>query len=277
MRFRWVLLLAATGAPFSSDASENRARQPGGAAHGRSAGAFRVSSTMPNLQIARVNVVPAASPRSVVPDYCQLLRYDRVPATSIGREIARKGWHVTSEVQAAGHVVIGYVRDMQAGTSALCFPVDGHVAIANRNRLIAIISDAGNVRARIDNGFYGIGKVVDVPGSSNLRITDGTGAAAPIAEIRIAMDGIRVGPLVPADAICHGRASVPNVYERTMPSAFRALRRAGWRPFDGRRGLRDCSGTGVGYCFFTFRQGRRSLDIVTVGEDREIVNYEPHC
>ena len=277
MRLLWALSFATIAALATGRALEVSASMTA-AGTSNTSSAPHLSSTMPNLQISRINVVPDAASRTTIPDYCELLRYEKVPVTTIGREIARRGWHVTSELQTAGgHVVIAYVRDFQAGTSALCFPVEGHVAIAGRNRVIAIISDAGNVHARIDNGFYGIGKVVAVSGSSNLRITDGTGAAAPIAEIRIGADGIGVGPLAPADAICHGRASVPNVYDRTMPSALRALQRAGWRPFDGRRGLRDCSGTGVGYCLFAFRQGRRSLDVTTVGEDRRIVNYDPHC
>jgi hypothetical protein len=126
-------------------------------------------------------------------------------------------------------------------------------------------------------GFYGIGEIHDVFGSRNLRISDGTGAAPPIAEIRIGSNGIRVEQLATADAVCRSHLSVPNVFDRPISSASRILLRVGWRPLRGRLGLRECSGTGVGYCLFTYRQGRRSLDIVTVGEERHVVNYEPHC
>lgn len=277
MRFLWALLIAATGASTSQLAPENLAAQPRGVGHGGSPGVFRVSSAMPDLSISPAAMIPGTSPRTTVDEDCGSLSYEKVPTTSLGREIVRRGWHVTSETQVGVYVVVAYVRNLLAGTSAMCFPVEGHVAIGDRTRLIAIISNAGNVRARIDMGFWGIGAVSRVPGSLSLRITDGTGASPPIAEIRIGPDGIRVGQLAPADAICHGRASMPNVYDRTITSASRTLLRVGWRPSRGRLGLQSCSGTGVGYCLFNYRQGRRSVDIITVGEDRHVVGYEPHC
>jgi hypothetical protein len=193
----------------------------------------------------------------------------------VGRDIVRRGWHITSEAQVGGHVAIGFVRGFLAGTSSICFAVEGHVAIADRNRLVAIVSAPMNDPSDGEGDI--IGEVHEVPGSGNLRITDGTGAAPPIADVRFDAGGVQVVAVASRDAICRGRASVPNVYGRTISSASRALLRLGWRPSNRRLGLQDCSGTGVGYCLFTFRQGGRSVGIVTVGEDRHVVRYDPHC
>jgi hypothetical protein len=280
MRFRWVLLLAATGASFSSDASENRARQPGGAAHGRSAGAFLVSSAIPDLRIDRATIVPAAAPRLEAEGQCR----DRptVPRTNVGREIARRGWHVTSEAQVGDHIAIGYVRGLLHAPIALCLAVDGHVAIVERGRLVAIVS-----AARIDptsghdpdGGIHGgpIGYVVKVPGSGNFRITETTGLGAPLAEIRIGPNTINVGQLAPRDSFCGGRVSIPNIYARSMVSASRILRREGWRPVSARPRLEDCQMMGLGFCEFRYRRGRQSLAITTDNDQHHVVAYEPRC
>jgi hypothetical protein len=270
VRFLCALLLVAIAAGTSRSAAVSSAGQAGGG--GRSPSRIRVSTATPSLRISQVSMIPAAAPRTEIEAYCR--NYLKVPTTGLGRDIVRQGWHLISEEQLGGHIAAVYVRGLIASTSSICFPVDGHVAIAEGNRVIAIISNARPVRA--DMGEYGIGDIDNVPGSHNFRITEGT-ATPPIAEVRIGSDSIRIGRLAPADAICRGRASVPNVFDRPISSASRALLRAGWRPLRGRLGLRECSGTGVGYCLFTYRQGRRSLDIVTVGDERHVVNYEPHC
>ena len=277
MRFLSVLLVAAIGASSSDGALQVSAGPGMRAADGGSRSAYRVSSAIAELRVDRAQAIPQASPPTASDEACRTLGYEKVPTTSLGREIGRRGWHVTSEARVQNFTVVAYVRNLLAGTSAMCFPVDGHVAIADRSRVIAIVSNAGNIHARLNMGFYGIGGFRNVFGSTNLRITDGTAASAPIAELQIGSGRIHVGQLAAADRVCRGRASFPNVYDRPISVASRTLVRAGWRPSNGRLGRQDCSGTGVGYCLFNYRQGRRSVDIITVGEDRHVVNYDPHC
>jgi hypothetical protein len=280
MRFPWALLIAVTGASSAHDAPENLAGQASGEAHGRSPSAFHVRSAIAELRIDRAGMVPAAVPRLGVEEECR----DRpiAPTTSVGREIARRGWHVISEAHVGDHVAIAYVRGLLAGTSAMCFAVDGHVAIADRGRVVAIVSAArrdptdghdpdGEVHPDL------IGYVYKVPGSGNFRITDGTGAGPPIAEIRISPDAIAVGRLARADSFCGGRVSIPNIRGRTIVSAARILRMSGWRPVNARLGLEDCQMTGLGFCGFRYRRGRQVLEITTGDEDHEVVDYEPQC
>jgi hypothetical protein len=277
MRFLFALLVAAIGASSSHGAFQVSAGQAVRTADGGSRSPYRVSSAIAELRVDRAQAIPQPSPPTTSDEGCRSLGHEKVPTTSLGREIARRGWHVTSEARVQNFTVVAYVRNLLGGTSAMCFPVDGHVAIADRGRLIAIVSNAGNIRARVDMGFYGIGGFRNVFGSANLRITDGTAASAPIGELHIRSGRIHVGPLAAADRVCRGRASVPNVYDRPISIASRTLARAGWRPSNGRLGRQDCSGTGVGYCIYNYRQGRRSVDIITVGEEHHVVNYEPHC
>jgi hypothetical protein len=238
-----------------------------------------VSSAIPELRIDRATIVPAAAPRLEAEGECR--HRPIAPTTNVGREIASRGWHVVSEAQLGDHIAVAYVRGLLLGTSSMCFAVDGHVAMAVRNRLVAIVSAA---RSDPSNGNPGggvhgdvIGYAYKVPGSGNFRITDGTGTAPPSAEIRIGPDGIAVGRLAPADSFCGGRVSVPNIYGRPMVSASRILLRSGWRPVNARLGLEECSGTGVGFCEFRYRRGRHSLAITTADEDHHIVGYEPRC
>jgi hypothetical protein len=117
MRILCTLLIAATGAATSHDAAGSLAVQPDGQGHGRSHIVLRVSSAVPNLRISPANTIPEASPRTTVDEYCRSLRYEKVPTTGLGREVARRGWHVTSEAQVNGHAVVAYVREFLPGTS----------------------------------------------------------------------------------------------------------------------------------------------------------------
>lgn len=236
-----------------------------------------LGSAMPALRISRADQIPVTAPRVAIDEYCRMLRYEKVPATSLGREIARRGWHITSEVRIGGHVAVGYVRNLLAGTSAICYPVEGHVAIADRNRLIAIVSNAREPRPGTYVEESGIGAVYLVPGTHNLRIDDDTGPTPPMAELRIDAGGVHVVQLASRDPICHGRAFVPNVYGLTIAPASRVLGRLGWRSSGRRQSIRNCSPTGVGYCTFTFVQGRRSIDVITAWENRQVVSFTPHC
>jgi hypothetical protein len=232
---------------------------------------------VPSLRISRTNAPPPAISNVAIDDYCRGLSYERVPTTRLGHEIARRGWHITSEVSVGGYIAVAFVRSLVAGTSGICYPVEGHVAISGRDGAMAIIS---NAREPLPEDYVeesGIGEIHLVPGSGGLRITDNTGPSPPIADVRIDAGGVHVVPVAARDAICHGRASIPNVFGQTMPAATQLLGRHGWSAIRTRQSLRDCSGTGVGYCIFTYVQGRRSVDLVTAWETHEVVRYTPHC
>jgi hypothetical protein len=280
MRYLWALLVAAAGMPSSQDTSRHLAGQPGGEADGRLPSALRVSSTIPELRIDRASMVPEAAPRREVEGDCG--ERFTAPMTNIGREIARRGWRVTSEAHAGAHGAIGYVRGLLHAPIGLCLAVDGHVAIVERGRLMAIVSaarrdpsDGHDANGGTHNDV--IGYVSKVPGSGNFRITETTGLWAPLAEIRIGPNEIRVGRLAPRDSFCGGRVSIPNIYDRSMVAASRILRTEGWRPINARLGLEECQMMGLGFCGYRYRRGRQSLEITTDNDQRHVLGYEPRC
>jgi len=279
MRFLWTLLIAAFGASSSRDAAESLTAQPGGASHGRSPSALRVSSAIPELRIDRASMFPEAPPRREIEEQCR----DRpiTPTTNVGREIASRGWRVISEARVGDHVAIAYVRGLLFGGSAMCLAVDGHVAITDRGRVVAIISAArpDPTNGHGPNGEVHpgpIGYVYKVPGSGNFRISDGTGFGAPLAEIRTGPDAIAVGQLAPRDSFCRGRISIPNILGRSVVAASRTLRREGWRPANARLGLEECQ-LSFGYCGYRYRRGRDVLEITTDNDGHGVVSYEPRC
>ncbi|MBV9882437.1 MAG: hypothetical protein JO276_05460 [Sphingomonadaceae bacterium] len=277
MRLFWVLSFAAIAA-FATDRTLEASGSTAAAVSVNERTAPRLSSAIPAVRINPADQVPVAATREASEGYCRsLVGYERVPTTSLGREIVRRGWHVTSEVRVGGHVAVGYVRKLVAGTSAICYPVEGHVAIADRTHLIAIISNAREPREETLYQEAGVGEVHLVPGTHNLRISDDTGPTPPMAEVRIDADGIHVVPLASRDPICHGRAFVPNVYGQRLPAASRVLARFGWRPSRRSTEYQGCSPTGVGYCIFTYARGRRSIDVVTAWETRVVARFTPHC
>lgn len=276
MRLLCALSLAALGT-FASDRAMEASALATGNGSARPRSELRISSVMPNLQISPASTIPEAAPRATIDEYCRELRYEKVPTTSLGREIARRGWHITSEVRIGGHVAVGYVRTLVAGTSAICYPVEGHVALADRDRLIAIISNAREPHEENLVEEAGIGEVYLVPGTHNLRISDDTGPTPPMAEVRIDAGGIHIVPLASRDPICLGRAFVPNIYGQRLPAASRALERFGWRRSHRSTEYQGCSGTGAGYCLFTYARGRRSIDVITAWEGRVVARFTPHC
>jgi hypothetical protein len=276
MRLLWTLSVAAAAA-FTSYRTLEASAIPAAGSGQASRSIFHTSSAIASLRVARANAVPAAAPRVGIDEYCVGLGYEKVPRTSLGREIARRGWHITSEVFVGGYVAIAFVRNLVAGTSGICYPVEGHVAISDRSGAMAIISNIREPRPENYVNESGLGEVSVVPGSQALRITDNTGPSPPIADVRLDAGGVRVVPVAARDSICHGRASIPNVFGQTMPAATHVLGRHGWRATGTQRSLRDCSGTGVGYCIFTYVQGRRSIELITAWENHEVVRYRPHC
>lgn len=279
MRRLYVLLFAAAATFSRYEAAGDSIGQAGGEGRSSSPHAFGVRSTIAELRIDRASMVPEAAPRREIEEQCR----DRpiTPTTNVGREIARRGWRVTSEAHAGDHFAIAYVRGLLFGTSAMCFAVDGHVAITDRGRVVAIISAARpdptnghGPNGEVHPGL--IGYVYRVSGSANFRMSDGTGAGPAGAEIRISPGSIAVGRLAPRDFFCRGSVSIPNIYNRSMVSASRILRREGWRPVNARLGLQGCQMVELGFCDFRYRRGRQVLEI-TAGEEHYVVGYQPRC
>jgi len=243
----------------------------------------RVASSVRGIRIATLTELPVVRPRTVIPEYCATRH--TTPTTSVGRFVSQRGWHVTSEGSLGAYEAVAFVRTFEPGTSGVCSPVDGNVAIFRGGALIAIVYASGDTRSSI-------GRLQSFPNIPFLRIWDGTGISPPLADLRLDSAGIVVGRVAAFDVVCGGGARVPNIFGQPIERARVALRRAGWRPVNagvsdepgGREGelrangiveAEACAGTGYGQCTFNYDDARdNSLRVITVGD---VVDYETTC
>lgn len=132
-----------------------------------------------------------------------------------------------------------------------------------------------------------------------LLIWGGNGPNGPIGELREEDGGVRLTEVAPVRTFCGGRAVVPNVYGNSLDVARRTLIAHGWRPlrprekpegWDAAAGLakrgvieaESCSGTGMGYCGFSYRNTSGVLGVMTVGGDPKpanniVIYYSVNC
>ena len=96
------------------------------------AGDLRVDSRVPGVHIAAVATLPP--PRHPQPlDEGACGNAAIAPKTAAGRAAAALGWHVTSEVQAAGYTSIGIFSHAESQASNTCIILDGNIAVIGSN------------------------------------------------------------------------------------------------------------------------------------------------
>lgn len=225
------------------------------------------TSSVRGIRVAVTQDLPSPPSAMSVDEYCN--GYVNEPTTDFARQVATRGWHVTSEGRVGALQATAFVRGFEPGTSGVCFPVDGNVALSDGDRLVAIIY-GGEAAA--------IGDIHDAGDFNSVRITDGTGVAAPLGDVRVQNGSIVVQPLPAADRVCGGDFRVPNVFSIPIERAALQLQASGWTPVGPNYGLQSCAGTGYAQCLYNFDQGQRSLEVITVGEDGgPVVNYSIEC
>jgi hypothetical protein len=209
-----------------------------------------------------------------------------------GRAVALTGWGVTGEVAIGPYQAVSFVGAFRRGTSGTCLLGDGNVGIFRGVELLAIASAPPGASRTI-------GRAIAL-GQDGLRIWDGDYLNQPLADMRLSADGgLTVQPLAAQEAVCNGAASVPNIYGKPINQARALLQRSGWAPavspgraereqLDGRvaglvrRGVpevEDCSGTGMGFCGYTYRGPAGRLHVTTVGEGDfpTVAGYRAQC
>ncbi|MBR0662189.1 hypothetical protein [Neoroseomonas oryzicola] len=241
-------------------------------------------------EVAALRIVAAQRlPRSPVgerPDFCRhLFATARTPA---GGQVIAAGWAVTREAAFGPYQAVSFVRGAEPGTSGTCRMLDGNVAIFRGTDLVAIVYAPG--------GGDAIGSVSAFGGDA-LRIWSGDFLGQPVADLQVGADGgIAVRPLAAEERVCGGRAVVPNVYGRPINEARAILQRSGWTPVppqarDGndsrvsdlvRRGVpevEDCSGTGFGFCAYSYGGAAGTLSVTTVGDNDfpAVAGYSVRC
>lgn len=207
------------------------------------------------------------------------------------------GWTVFGEREWAGYRVVGVAR---AGTHLAgmgCVFPGGRVLLFRDGRALAQVIDSRADADASDGGLQSLEEgAPDASAESSqlarrdqadaeLRFGDWQGSA--LARLRVASGGgLELASLPATDHYCGGRATLPRLEALELPAARKRLLAQGWQPAElsreqdqGEDGMRDaliaagfpeiegCSGTGMGYCNYHYRNpaGDR-LQLTTAGE-----------
>lgn len=243
--------------------------------------AMPVSSTVNGLRATAINDLPRAASSTGIDASC----FEHVlnPKTPGGRLAADRGWYVTAEISLKGRDVVSFVRRFEPGTSGVCIPDGGNVAVFERSKLRGLIYAPASASD-------GIGLITKVT-STRVRIWSGT-PAPPIADVELG-SGAKVQPISAWDTHCQDSVTVPNVYGKRIEEARRTLIRAGWRPISsneadlspgndselyasGIREVQGCSGTGYGFCNFAYEVDGGTLTLTALGGD-PVIEYDVKC
>ncbi|MGU3780309.1 hypothetical protein [Burkholderia metallica] len=250
----------------------------------------RTASEIAGASLVPLGVLPHSPENGSLDPFCA--RYRAKTATAAGREVAKRGWIVTSEAPLGRYTVVTFASGFRAGTSAICFARNGNVGVFDGTTLVALGYTARNAgwqlgtADRLENGA--------------LLIWGGDGPAPPVGELHDEHGALRLTRLAAESTYCGGRAVVPNVYGKPLDVARRTLIARGWQPLrpreqpdamDGaatlaKHGIIEaeaCSGTGVGYCALRYRSAAGVLGVTTVGGEPDkpsantVIDYQVAC
>lgn len=267
-----LLGLVVLGRPAGSIAGQ------GAVGLGEEREALQARSDVKSLAIVLAHDLPKAPPTASDRDSCEHLTI--APSRSVGRIVAGKGWAVTGEVSLpAGNQAVSFAGKFEQGTSGSCFVSEGNVAIFHGETLLAIVYAP---RASKET----IGKILPLA-DGHARIWGGDFLSQPIADLRVENGGylLALAPLAAEETVCGGKAVMPNIYGMAIDRARKVLESKGWTPVRGAIGksrveqgreidlvergileVESCSGTGFGFCSFSYRGSAGTLSVTTVGD-----------
>lgn len=232
--------------------------------------------------------LPAASHRA---DAESCTSFVVQPASPAGRAVKERGWSVTGEAKVGLLQAVSFASRLEGGTSGTCLISDGNVGLFDGTRLMALAyAEPGSKQT--------IGRVAALD-NGTVRVWDGDFLSRPVGDIELTdASELKLGQLASEDALCGGKAVVPNIYDMPIDKARAALAAKGWKPVPGdasarpadfgtetdlvKKGIVEvdgCSGTGMAYCSFNYSAAGASLSVTTAGEDElpEVVGYEATC
>lgn len=217
--------------------------------------------------------------------YRQCSNSDDEINSAAGKVVAAKNWLVTSEVQRAGLTFVSFVGSVEPGTSGSCKQNDGNVGIFRGESLLGIVY-ADKTADRT------IGRIQALEGN-RLRIWDGSDLKMPLADLDIiGGDLVIVRNVSNRDSFCGGSSSAPNIFNLPIHLARQVLFSEGWETgpvppeadnmsLERRKLLPEldtCSGTGFGYCAYTYRkEPEQIIRVITVGEPDWVVSFSVQC
>lgn len=244
---------------------------------------LRTKSEIRGVSLVALGKLPHSPENGSLDEYCEGYRAKRL--TAAGRQVASRGWIVTSDGMLGPYEVVTFASGFTPGTSAMCFARNSNVAVFNGTNLVAL---AYSSRAATSP----LGVVEPLESGALLVWTDPPGW--PIGELRDQTDGLHLAAIASERTFCNRRAVVPNVYGKPIDAARQLLIAHGWRPLRPREApnemdmarqlaqhgvveVETCSGTGVGYCSFNYRGPVGTLSVTSAGEDPRVVSYRVTC
>ncbi|WP_431209036.1 hypothetical protein [Burkholderia cepacia] len=248
------------------------------------ASAPRVVSELKDIRMKPLANLPMAGDALDRGDCSQLVIQ---PKSAAARLVAAQGWAVMSDMPLGPYRAISFAGQMEAATSGTCSITQGNVAVFEDGRLIALAYG----KSAEDTA---IGRLAPLE-SGAVRIWDGDIAPSPAGDLHVDRDGtLRLSRVADEDAVCKGRAKVPNVYNMPIDKARKALIANGWNPVRGgasgeprqsalvRRGIvetESCAGTGLAFCDFGYTGPAGKLTLTTVGEGAlpSVTDYDVKC
>lgn len=236
-----------------------------------------VLSRVRGIRITRSSTLPE-NPRGA--SACE--DYEANVSTSQGRFVQSKGWFVTAESRLGSFNAVSFVGACDPITGSLFSPVDGNVAVFEGEQLRAIVYGKG------------VGALEAIPNSASLRITDGTGTSAPLADLQASSSKLTVNRVASTDRVCTSSIPLPNVFGMSVERARDKLGKAGWSPIEqpaedssegagpelrekGITEISGCSGIGLGFCEFVYRHSSGPIVEFTAPGDDPISSYSLDC
>ncbi|SEM42161.1 hypothetical protein SAMN05518845_12472 [Variovorax sp. YR750] len=209
------------------------------------------------------------------------------PKTAAARLVTAQGWAVTADVPLGSYRAISFAGQMQARTSGTCYITQGYVGVFDGDKLVALVHGKSSEDAAIGD--------LDPLEDGTVRVWDGEIVGSPVGDLRVEAGGaLHLTKVADEDAVCQGRAKVPNMYNRSIDRARKALASKGWKPVRAKanggwrqaafikRGIvevESCSGTGLAHCRFNYAGPSGTLSLITAGEADlpNVVDYDVKC
>lgn len=252
-----------------------------------------VASELPDYAFVRLAALPRSPETAPADEYCN--GYAATPESPAALIVAKAGWIVTSEAPFAGFTVVSFTSGFDPGTSAMCFARNANIAVFEGEALVAL---AYSKQPDREDDRSPLSKVTPLEDGSGLQVlTDPPGA--PLGELKGHAKALRLTARGSEHAFCDGKTIVPDIYDKGIDRARKLLLARGWTPeppadppreYDlahrmAARGLTEaetCSGTGVGYCGWSYRGKAARLGVTTVGGDADpagniVVGYGVTC
>jgi len=253
---------------------------------------LQVASDLGDYAFVPLRRLPRSPEKGVLDEYCSGYRPTKL--SPLARSVESAGWIVMSEAPLGRFHVVTFASGFDPGTSALCFARNANLAVFDGPALVALAYAKRPYRGPDDSeNPIPLGRVESLEDGTGLLVwTDPPGV--PVGELHVSGERLRLTARSPVHAYCRGEASAPDIYGRPITFARRILLARGWQPHrpaevpdDLDRLLGDtdadtveleaCSGTGDGYCNWSYRTKAAQLHVITVGEDHTVSSYGVEC